>query len=256
MKFLSRLTPAIRAAALHFLGCVVVALLAAGLVFNVWYPFPYSEISGGRELFLLVVSVDVVCGPVLTFVLFNPQKPRAELMRDLAIVFCLQTGALIYGLVNVWEARPLYLVHEVDRFKVVAAPDLDPKALDGLPQDLRTRFFGSPILVSIRSPKSVEEKNQVMFAAAAGGKDYAQLPEFYVSYSEDSAKKVIGRSAALNVFLSKYSDQVPAAQKLALQSNHDVANLRYVPVTGGRQDWVAVIDGAGEIIGFLKGDGF
>mgnify|MGYP002144062886 CR=1 FL=1 len=38
------------------------AALAAGLVFGLWYPGAYRLMSGGRELFLLVTSVDVVLG--------------------------------------------------------------------------------------------------------------------------------------------------------------------------------------------------
>ena len=48
------------------------------LVFAVWYPYPYREISGGRDLFLLVVAVDVVLGPLITFAVFNRAKPRAR----------------------------------------------------------------------------------------------------------------------------------------------------------------------------------
>ena len=49
--------------------------MAAGLVFALWYPYPYREISGGRELFLIVVAVDVIMGPLLTLAVFNRSKP-------------------------------------------------------------------------------------------------------------------------------------------------------------------------------------
>ena len=81
-----RFLSAIRVACLHFLFSLVVALLAAALVFGLWYPFPYGHLSGGRELFLLVVAVDVVCGPLLTMVLFNPAKPRAELWPERLVI--------------------------------------------------------------------------------------------------------------------------------------------------------------------------
>ena len=79
MNFSLRFRPALKAASWHVLCSVGVALLAAAVVFGLWYPFPYRDLSGGRELFFLVVAVDVVCGPLLTLVLFNPAKPRAEL---------------------------------------------------------------------------------------------------------------------------------------------------------------------------------
>ena len=112
MKHSSRFRSAARAAVAHLLCSVGVALLAGALVFGLWFPYPYRELAGGRELFLLIVAVDVVCGPLLTMVLYNPAKPRAELWRDLGLVVIIQLAALGYGLHVVWQSRPVYLVQE------------------------------------------------------------------------------------------------------------------------------------------------
>ena len=73
----------LRAAGVHLGLCALVALMAAVLVFFLWYPYPYRVISGGRELFQLVVGVDVIVGPLITFAIFDRAKPRTELRRDL-----------------------------------------------------------------------------------------------------------------------------------------------------------------------------
>ena len=39
-----------KAAGIHLGISLVIAALAATLVFVVWYPYPYGELSGGREL--------------------------------------------------------------------------------------------------------------------------------------------------------------------------------------------------------------
>ena len=109
----------LRAATIHLGLSAIVAVLAALLVFALWYPWPYGEISGGRELFRLVVAVDVVLGPLITFTIFNRAKPRRELRRDLAVVVLLQLAGLGYGLWTVQLARPVHLVYELDRFRVV-----------------------------------------------------------------------------------------------------------------------------------------
>ena len=49
------------------LGIETIAAVATAcglLVFALWYPYPYSEISGGRDLFLLVVSVEAGLGRI------------------------------------------------------------------------------------------------------------------------------------------------------------------------------------------------
>lgn len=250
-----RFRAAAAAASVHLVSSIIVAALAGILVFGLWYPYPYRELSGGRELFFLVVGVDVVCGPLLTLVLFNPAKRRSELWRDLGLVALIQLGALGYGLFTVWQARPLFLVLEVDRFKVVMAPDLDPAAVAALPAGLRSLAWAGPKVVAIRPPASVEEKNRVLFAAIEGGRDYAERPEFYLPYEGDNALKSLKGAKPIAVFLARWPDQQAAADKLAVEKKADMNQWLYLPVRG-RQEWVAVLDKQGQIQGFLKGDGF
>ena len=76
----------LKASGIHLGISLTVALLAALLVFGLWYPYPYREMSGGRELFLIVVAVDVILGPLITLAVFNRAKPSRELKRDLVMV--------------------------------------------------------------------------------------------------------------------------------------------------------------------------
>ena len=123
----------LKASGIHLGISLGVAALAALLVFGIWYPYPYGDISGGRELFLLVITVDVTLGPLVTLAVFNRAKPRAELRRDLAIVALLQLGALGYGLWTVYVARPVHMVFEIDRFRVVHAIDVPEELLAKTP---------------------------------------------------------------------------------------------------------------------------
>ncbi|MES2945714.1 MAG: pilus assembly protein [Pseudomonadota bacterium] len=251
----TRLLPAVRAAGIHFLCSLIVASFAAALVFGLWYPYPYTKLSGGRELFLLVVSVDVICGPILTLVLFNPKKPKNELLRDLGLVALIQLGALGYGLQTVWQVRPLFLVQEVDRFKVIARPAVDGVLLASLPAALQPGWTSGPITVAIREPKDGEERKTVMFESVAGGRDYAERPNFYLPYEGKDALKSLKAAKPLSVFLKRRPDQQAAAEKLAIDKKIDLTPLLYLPVVG-RQDWIAVLDKQGQIQGFLQGDGF
>lgn len=124
MTFLmARAREAIGVALAHLLGSTLLVCAAAALVFLIWYPHPYDLLSGGLSLFLILAGVDVVCGPLLTLVLFNPKKPRRELFTDMALVVLVQLSALAYGLYTMHAARPLFLVHEVDRFRVITLSD-------------------------------------------------------------------------------------------------------------------------------------
>lgn len=255
MSGLSRYRSAAKAAGIHGLCTVFVALLAALLVFGIWYPYPYRELAGGRELFLLIVAVDVVCGPLLTMVLYNPAKPRTELWLDLGLVVLVQLAALGYGLHTVWQARPVYLVQEVDRFKVITLPALDVAEVANLPAALQPRWMAGPMTVAIRSPKDAAEHNQILFESVQGGRDYAERAKFYLPYEGEAALKSLKRAKPLAVFLEKHPSQQNAARVLVAEERLNMAQLSFLPVVG-RQDWVAVLDAQGQVRGFLKGDGF
>ena len=255
MMSMHRYIVAAKAAGVHLLCSGLVALLAGVMVFALWYPFPYDQLSGGRELFFLVVAADVICGPLLTFVIFNPSKPRGELVRDLGLVAAIQLVVLGYGLWTVMAARPLFLVHEVDRFRVIAAPEIDAAALAALPPDLRPSWWSKPVTASLREPKDENERRTVLLDAIEGGRDYAERPEFYAPYNTENSLKSLKRAKPLVVFLEKRPDQKDAAQQLASKLKADISQWMYLPVVA-RQNWVAVLDKQGQIQGFLKGDGF
>ena len=250
-----RFRAAIQAAGFHLLGSIGVALIAAALALGLWYPFPYRELSSGRELFLLIVIVEMVCGPLVTMVLFNPAKPRAELWRDLGLVALIQLSALGYGLWTMWEARPLFLVQEIDRFKVIAVPDLRGASTTELPAALQPRWWIGPLTVAIREPNDTQERQKVMFESIQGGRDYAERPEFYLPYEGAAALKSLRRAKPLALFLEKQPDQQEAARKLALKKGVDLKEWLYLPVVA-RQDWIAILNKQGQIQGFLPGDGF
>src|SRR5882724_10636333 len=158
----------LKASGIHLCISLAVAVLAALLVFAGWYPYPYREISGGRELFLIVVSVDVVMGPLITLAVFNRRKPWGELRRDLAMVGVLQMAALVYGLWTVAVARPVHLVFEVDRFRVVHAIDVPEELLGRQPAQVEAMPWFGPTLLAARPFRDSNESFDVTMAALKG----------------------------------------------------------------------------------------
>lgn len=250
---------ATKAALFHFLGSVLVAAMAAVLVFLVWYPHPYGLLSGGLKLFLILVAVDVVCGPLLTLVLFNPRKPRRELITDMSLVVLIQLMALAYGMHTVHQARPLFLVHEIDRFRVISLSDYNgddvSRELSALATNIRPRWTGGPVTVGIRNPASSEERKEVMLDSVFGGRDYSQRPEFYIPYDTDYRDKALARAKLLATFIEKYPETGAEAVDLLKRANLPLEHAKFLPVLH-KQEWVAVMDAQARIIGFLPGDGF
>jgi hypothetical protein len=253
-----RFNSAAKAMGWHFAGSLVVACLVAAVVFGVWFPYPYRQLAGGTELFFLIMGVDIVCGPLLTLVLFNPAKPKRELLMDLSLVVVLQLAALAYGIWTVHQARPLYFVHEVDRFKVIALADVDAAELAKLPQALQPQLFKGPQTVGLRDA-SPEERKTVMFESVQGGRDYGERPSFYVPYDAAQAAKAYAKAKSVETFTQKHPSKQADMDKLQTEAGDGAGReaklLRYLPIIA-RQDWVAVLNPQGAIVGHVQGDGF
>lgn len=251
----SRIKVAAKAAAAHFVLTLLVGVSAAVLVFGLWFPGAYRDMAGGTELFLLIVVVDVICGPLLTLVLFDPQKSKRELFFDLGLVGFVQLAALTYGLWTLWDVRPLYLPHEYDRFKVVSLIDLRGADTSILPQQLQPSFFKGPQVVGLRPPKDVDEKNKVMFSAISGGADYGERPDFYLPFDSAGASKTLTRSKAVKDFVLRYPAQKAELEAISVSLKQPLDQMRYLPIRA-RKDWIAVLTPTGQIAGFVPGDGF
>lgn len=237
----------------------MVAAACAVVVFFFWYPHPYGQLSGGRALFLILVSVDVVCGPLLTLVLFSPAKPRRELLLDMSVVILLQLAALGYGIHTAYQARPLFLVFEVDRFRVISLPDYQgvevSSKLAALPSALQPRAFGGPIVVGYQKPDSAEARRDILLESAFGGLDYAERPEYYVPYSGEHKAAALMRSKPLADFIKRYPETHDEALAQLRKASLPLDKGRFLPVLH-KEDWIGVLDPDGSIIGFLPGDGF
>ena len=155
---MERIRAAVKAALIHFSVSILIAALASALILGLWFQGPYRELAGGLHLLTLLICVDVVCGPLLTMVIFNPAKPWYELTMDMGLVAILQMAALIYGIYSISLARPVMLVYEVDRFVVVSQAEIDPDDLPRAASEFqRFPWLSGPRLASICQPKDGQE---------------------------------------------------------------------------------------------------
>lgn len=244
------------AAALHLLASLAIASLAAVLVFFVWYPYPYREVAGGRELFLLIVAVDLVVGPVLTFVVFNRSKPRQELWRDLSIIGVLQLAALCYGLWTIFLVRPVYLVHEVDRFRVVTAADIDPASLpQALPEFQKIPLFGISV-IGVRKARDSDEMMRAIDSAIAG-KDIGMMPSRWQALDAGNQEQIRQRARTADFLRARASDSGAAIDEIIGSAGLKSTDVIALPLTARRTDWSVLMSSKDlRIIGYVPVDSF
>lgn len=246
------------AAGVHFGISVAIAALAAALVFVVWYPYPYREISGGRELFMIVVAVDVVMGPLLTLAVFNVKKAAKVLRRDLAVIGLFQLAALAYGLWTVAVVRPVHLVFEIDRFRVVHAIEVPKDELGRAPAGLGTLPLTGPTLLSVRDFKDDKERSDMTLEALAG-LPLGARPGFWQRYDQGKPQ-VLARARPLEELKKRFPDRVSeidAALKSASGGNGKAGPIGYIPMVGRKTFWTVLVDtNTAEVIAFVPVDSF
>ena len=228
------------ASAVHLGASLLIAAFAGALVFGVWYPYPYREISGGRELFLLVVSVDVILGPLITLAVFNRAKPRRELTRDLAVVVLLQLGALAYGLWTVSMARPVHMVFEIDRFRVVHAVEVPPELLDKAPAGIEALPLLGPTLLAVRPFKSSQESMDATMAAIQGVPLGAR-PDLWESYVQ-AVPDVVKAAKPVSQLKRRFPTQAADIDSVLASAGRRAESVVYLPLVGRKAFWTVFLD--------------
>lgn len=242
-----------KAAGIHFGASAAVAVLAAILVFFAWYPWPYRDISGGRELFMLVVGVDIVLGPLITFAIFNRAKPWTELRRDLAIVVIIQLAGLSYGLWTVAIARPVHLVFEYDRFRVVHAVDIPDELRSRAPEALRADPWLGPTTLALRPFRDEAERTEATMLALRG-LPLSARPDLWQPY-EDARARVL--EVARPVTELKTRRPAAASSIDSAVAPRRAEQLAYVPMAARKTFWTVFIDPqTSEVVGFAPIDSF
>jgi len=238
-----------RASGIHLLLSCLIAATVVALVAFVWYPSPYFEAMGGGMLLRLLIGVDVILGPLITLIIFDPRKPRLKF--DLAAVAVLQLAALAYGSYIMFEARPVYNVFVKDRFETIPANDLDGESLARAGSEYRDLPLAGPRVVAASPPTNPEESLKIAMGAMAGGNDIAKMPHLYKPYAAAAAD--VARAAKPLQGISRQG-QVEARAVTDFVSAHgnNASDLGYLPVRARNKDFAMIVDRkTGQIVGSL-----
>jgi hypothetical protein len=246
----------LKAGSIHLALSALVAALAGLLVFAFWYPYPYREISGGRDLFLLVVTVDIIMGPLITFAVFNRAKPRQELRRDLAVVALLQFAALVYGLWTVHLARPVHMVFEYDRFRVVHQVEIPENLVARAPEGIPVAPLLGPTLLTLRPFKDANESAEYTLSALQGASLSAR-PDLWQTYEAGRAQ-VLQAAKSVEQLKSRFPQRAAEIDAALQRAGRGAAQASYLPLMARKAEgWTALLDaGTAEVIGYLPLDSF
>lgn len=215
-----------KASFIHLIISTIVIGLFYIFTLKVWYPAPFFQASGLLEILLILLFVDVVLGPLLTFIVFK--KNKKSLVFDLTIIASIQISALAYGVITVYNGHPVYVAFTVDRFTLVTANEVNPK--NAKYDEFKVSTLGKPKLVYAKPPEDRETKNKLLFESIEGGLDLQNFSEFYEPI-ENFTDKIIERSISPELLLA-HSDSRKKLEKFLAQENRNKEDFSYLPVMG------------------------
>jgi hypothetical protein len=177
----------LKAFSLHLLSSATVLTLILGSLYFGWYRWPGWHLTDVTRVVFIMVCVDVVLGPTLTFIIANQNKPRRELVRDIGIIVAVQLCALIYGSASLWNGRPLYYAFSENVLQLVQAYDIDAaEAENGRRQNpaLAPHWYSLPRWIWAPLPQNAEESKKIVVSAVTGGDDVISMPKYFKPWNE------------------------------------------------------------------------
>ncbi|ENW20208.1 Fimbrial assembly protein FimB [Acinetobacter haemolyticus CIP 64.3 = MTCC 9819] len=225
----------------HLFISLLIALVVVGVVFFIWYPAPLATAVGVTHIFLILITIDVIIGPILGWLVYKEGKKTLKM--DLTVIILIQLTALVYGVYTIQQGRPVWLVFNVDQFEVVRSNEVYNKNI----KQAEVRFQNAPILnpqfAAVKLSENPEQKQKDMFDEVLNGILLSHRPERYVELSKVRSK--IQREARGLELLNQYNTS-QFVQKTLSQYPQATA---FIPLKTGVVDMTVLINKeTGEVI--------
>jgi len=251
----TRLKHALKASLIHLIFSLFVAVIAAIWILKFWFPYPLSQTLNGDALLILIVTVDTICGPMLTLIIHNYEKQKKELYRDIAIIVTFQIIALSYGAYKISEGRPLFYALEGDTIRAVRYSDIaeDPHKEDKIQE--YSSILG-PTLIATKLLKPTDAGYVESIKMAIEGIPPAYRPDRWEKYENQKAALLSKLKDTETLNIEKKENLV--LEKIIHEKNLNQKDIGYLPlITDQNSHWVVLINRRNtEIVGFLQADGW
>ena len=224
----------LKAFAYHLGISVFIALVSLYIVFMIWHPAPLAKAVGVTYIFIMMLAIDAVLGPLLTLII--AKKDTKSLKFDLSVIIALQVAAFSYGIYNIAISRPVYIAFDTSRFEVVQANEILKESLDEAEASYSTLGWGIPKYVAVRAVANVKERSERLFSELETGVAPSKQPNLYEPLDNQWA-----------IMASQAHDLTELSKNNSTQSVDSVmidypAATGWLPLVAYEQDMVVLID--------------
>ncbi|GAB3378723.1 TfpX/TfpZ family type IV pilin accessory protein [Lysobacter fragariae] len=220
------------------LSVLVISTIAAILVWR-WYPPGLFHMAKADRLLIIMGSVDVVIGPLLTLIVFKQGKRHLKL--DLALIAFVQVAALVYGLQTLWHSRPVYLVSMKNRFELIFANQIDPIDLRDAAPEYRRLPWLTVKTVAAMPPANAKERAHMLFSALAG-KDIDVMPKYYAPYANVAPDLLRNSLAVTDLLQSLPKESARGVTRAVAATGQPAGRIRAVPIISSRGFATMLVD--------------
>lgn len=199
----------------HLSISLTIVIIVSILSCFYWFPFPLLFIDGTWLPLILIATVDLIIGPVLTLLLVRSSKSKKELIFDFVFIVSIQLMALSYGINKILDEKPVAIVHLNGVYHIV--PDKEINELS-LKSNVTSTYFDIPV---------------AMINDSEIGSHY-QINDAHILYTPQMYRPLNYKSLKIDSF--KY-DNLPDKLKKIYKPN-----LLFVTLVGKKLQGVIIID--------------
>lgn len=204
------------------------------------YAAPLANAVGFWNIVSLIMLTSLIIGPSLTFLVYKSKKK--SLKFDLICIFILQIITLLYGAYTLYIARPVWIVHSVDRFELVRNTDLYDQ--DSIPKNKKFEFTPkfSVKFVGVELSKNPVQRQEDLSRAMFAKLTLSMQPSRYILYQ--NVQKIALKNAHNLKELFDYNAHIDVTD--ILEKNPE--SFAYIPLKASHKDMSVLIDKNGNVI--------
>lgn len=233
----------LKASFIHLVLSAIIISALVSLVILFWFPSTFLGITNFKDVALILVIIDLILGPLLTFVVFNPNKKNLKF--DLSVIASIQLMALVYGLYMLFLSHPLYITYYDNSFNVITAKQANPEKAKY--KSLKISKFSSPVLAYL-DLEDKKTKNQLFTDMLDGDVEIEARTEYYKPYKNHLDTILANSLDADSIFSGEGISTESFNKKFG-----DINDFAYFPIVSTTKDAIIVLDKkSGEAVTTIK----